>query len=201
MLPILCHEVNLTANFIPVCIVDTQEEICDYSESHPRQLQVLLDPLVLSVRVLDDGQADIQKGDRAQDADQAHKVNRGKPHTERESQCVEELDLDKGALSIEVKFDDAHGVHKNNEAEDQDVAALVLHAFYHVDGAQAEQDLEKLEISGLNLRALCIRSCHCCSHGQQITSFQHRIDRLKDHQEKEQDDRCPQLRQTTLSLL
>ena len=111
------------------------------------------------------------------------------------------MDLDQGALSVEIELDDAHAVHEDDEAEDEEVGSLVLDSLDHVDGAEAEQDLRDLEVSGLDLAALCVRSGQCRSNVKEVAAFEPRVDCLEDQQEEEEDDRGPELRQTGLSLL
>jgi len=75
VLSVLSHEMHLAADFVPVSIVDPQEQIGNNAEGHPCELQVLLDKLILRFCVLDDRQADVQKRDRTQDANYAHEVD------------------------------------------------------------------------------------------------------------------------------
>ena len=52
MLAILSDKVHFTANFIPVSVVDPKKDVCNDSECHPSELQILLDGLNSDLLVL-----------------------------------------------------------------------------------------------------------------------------------------------------
>ena len=68
------------------------------------------------------------------------------------------MNLDQRALPVRVELDDTHGIHKDNQAVDEQVSALVLDPLDHVDREDAEHDLRHLKVGRLYLAAFCARA-------------------------------------------
>lgn len=137
MLSVEAHKLDLPVQLVPIRVVNPQNNVRDESKSHPSQLQVIVSGhscLVCAKLVrLDDRQTDVEERDRTETRDQRHKEVRRQPYSKCERYCVEELDLNKRAFSIDVELGDAeHVLHYDQEVEDE-VRAAILQLLDHVD--------------------------------------------------------------------
>ena len=88
----------------------------------------------------------------------------------RESDSVEELDLNQWVLRIDVEVDVDHDVEDNDEGEDDNVTSNRLDFPNHVNGGEGYQHLEHFNIYRIDCVASCVRSIGsfgtlCCRLG------------------------------------
>ena len=146
--------------------------------------------------------SNIKESNRRGEADERYKKHWVEADQVGKCDRVEELDLNKRILRVTVEVNIHHQVVENNQAKDYDLGAYNLNFFDQVDGQDWNQNINHLNINGLNVVASSIWSflgLIVVQGGSTVVVLYKLVDYLEKSQDSVKCDRGPNKTHTVLN--
>ena len=117
----LRDKTDLLLNLVPIGVVSPEEDVQSHSQGLPDQLYGTIVHIRFTILLLDSSQSDVQETNSRGHADQRDEKDRVQSNQMRESNRVQELNLDQWVLGVDIEVNVDHAIEDYNEAKNHDV--------------------------------------------------------------------------------